>query len=150
MSGHDVAVTQIAASGNAKLVASAGDNVISLWNGSNGQALKTLVLGSMAYTVALSPDGKRVAAGSFDGVVRVFDTAAGKPIFTLASGDAAEWLALTPEGYVNCSDGWAAIGRWQWAKQDVPATACWATLRQPAAVAKLAVGEKVPEPGLKR
>ena len=150
MSGHDVAVNQIAASGNGKLIASAGDDVIRLWNGSAGQALKTLPLGSMAYTVAVSADAKRVAAGSFDGLVRVFDAAAGKPMVTLTSSDGSEWLALTPEGYVNCSDGWSALGRWQVAKQDVPAGECWKALRQPAAVAKLAAGEKVPEPGFQK
>jgi WD40 repeat protein len=150
MSGHDVAVYQIATGGNGKLVASAGDSVIRIWNGSNGQALKTLTLGSMAYTVAVTPDGKRVAAGSFDGLVRVFDGAAGKPIVTLASDDATEWLALTPEGYVNCSNHWAAQGLWRWAGQELPAAACWTALRQPASVARLAAGEKIPEPAFKK
>jgi hypothetical protein len=149
MSGHEVAVHEICASANGKLVASAGDNVVRLWNGSNGQAARTLPVGSLTYAVALSPDGKRAAAGSFDGQVRLFDASAGKPLLTLAAVR-DDWLVATLEGYVNCSDGWAASGRWRVAGQELPAAACWSALRQPAAVAKLAAGEKQPEPMFKK
>ncbi len=146
MSGHDVAVHEICVSRDGKLVASAGaDKTVRLWNGSNGQSVRTIPVGSLAYAVALSPDGTRVVAGSFDGLVRVFVTATGKPVVTLAS-TATEWLAVTPEGYVNSSEGWAMIGRWRIAGRDLPAATCWTTLRQPEAVAKLAAGVKLPEP----
>jgi DNA-binding beta-propeller fold protein YncE len=150
MSGHDVAVHEICVSHDGKLVASAGaDKSVRLWNGSNGQGTKSIPVGSLTYAVALSPEGKRVVAGSFDGMVRLFDTATSKPVLTLAS-TTTEWLALTPEGYVNCSDGWGTVGRWRVAGQDLPSAACWAVLRQPEAVSKLAAGEKVPEPSFRK
>jgi WD40 repeat protein len=143
-------VQEICASPNGKLVASAGaDKSVRLWTGGTGQGIRSIPIGSVVYAVALSPDGKRVVAGSFDGLVRVFDTTAGKPLLTLASGP-ADWLAVTPEGYVNGSDGWATQGRWRVAGQELPAAVCWAALRQPAAVAKLAAGEKLPEPSFKK
>jgi WD40 repeat protein len=151
VSGHDIAVHEICASRDGKLVASAGaDKVVRLWNGSSGQGARQIPIGSLAYAVALSPDGKRVAAGSFDGLVRVFDTAAGKPLLTLASGGDSAWLAVTPPGYVNGSDGWMELGRWRVGGQELPAEACLAALRQPAAVAKLAAGDKLPEPSFKK
>jgi len=150
MSGHDLAVHEICVSHDGKLVASAGaDKAVRLWNTSNGQGTKTISIGSLTYAVALSPDSERVAAGSFDGLVRVFDTATGKPVLTLAS-TATDWLAVTPEGYVSGSDGWAKVGRWRVAGQDLPAAACWAALLQPEAVAKLAAGTKLPEPSFKK
>jgi WD40 repeat protein len=150
-SGHDIAVQEICASPNGKFVASAGaDKAVRLWNGSNGQGVRSISVGSVVYAVALSPDGKRVVAGSFDGLVRVFDTTAGKPLLTLASAGQADWLAVTPEGYVNAGDGWTAAGRWRVAGQELPAEACWTALRQPAAVARLAAGEKLPGPSFKK
>jgi WD40 repeat protein len=150
MSGHDLAVHEICVSHDGKMVASAGaDKAVRLWNGANGQGVKTIPVGSLTYAVALSPDNKRVAAGSFDGAARVFDTAAGKPLLTLAS-TAADWLVVTPEGFVNSSDGWAKIGRWQLAGQELPAATMWAVLRQPEAVTKLAAGVKLPEPSFKK
>jgi WD40 repeat protein len=150
-SGHDIAVHEICTSRDGKLVASAGaDKAVRLWNGSNGQGQRTIPIGSLTYAVTISPDGKRVVAGSFDGLVRIFDTAVGRPVLTLASNPTGDWLALTPEGYINCDDGWAALGRWRIAGQDLPATDCWSALRRPAAVAKLATGEKLPEPSFKK
>ncbi len=90
--------TEICVSRDGKLVASAGaDKTVRLWNGSNGQSVRTIPVGSLAYAVALSPDGTRVVAGSFDGLVRVFVTATGKPVVTLAS-TATEWLARHARG----------------------------------------------------
>ena len=150
MSGHDIAVHEICVSQDGKLVASAGaDKAVRLWNSSNGQSKKTIPIGSLTYAVALSPDGKRVAAGSFDGLVRIFDTATGKPVLTLAS-TATDWLAVTPEGYVNSNEGWAALGHWRVAGQELPAATLWTVLRQPAAVARLTAGEKLPEPIFKK
>jgi WD40 repeat protein len=150
MSGHELAVQEICVSHDGKLVASAGaDKAVRLWNAANGQGTKTIPVGSLTYAVALSPDSKRVVAGSFDGLAQLFDTATGKPVLTLAS-TAADWLAVTPAGYVNGSDGWAALGHWRVAGQELPAATCWTALRHPDAVAKLAAGEKLPEPSFKK
>jgi WD40 repeat protein len=146
-----VAVHELCVSRDGKLVASAGgDKTLRLWNGSNGQGVRTIPVGSLTYAAGISPDGTRVVAGSFDGVVRLFDVATGKAVLTLVSGGAAEWAAVTPEGYVSTSDDWAALGRWQIAGQELPSAACWAALRHPEAVAQVMAGVRVPEPTFRK
>jgi dipeptidyl aminopeptidase/acylaminoacyl peptidase len=148
LNGHDVAVHELAFDKAGKLLASAGgDRTVRLWNGSSGEPLRTLPASSMVYAVALRPDGAQVAAGCFDGLVRIFETASGRQLLTIAhvpaDGDAVEWLALTPEGYVAGSEPTLSRGRWLGA-----AAPTWATLKQPAQVARAWRGEKLTDPVL--
>ncbi|TEB33393.1 WD40 repeat-like protein [Coprinellus micaceus] len=45
--------------------------------------LMTIDVGSKVWTVAMSPDGERIASGSRDGLVRIWDAQSGKQIITL-------------------------------------------------------------------
>jgi WD40 repeat protein len=155
VTGHDVAVHELAVSRDGQLLASAGaDKTLRVWNGANGQAVRTIPVGSLAFAAALRPDGKQAAAGSFDGLVRLYEPATGKHLLTLltvpGTGDAPDWLALTPEGYVTGSDAWADRARWRVAGQALDGAALWPALRQPDAVAQLMAGVKVPEPTVKK
>ncbi|HTK78019.1 MAG TPA: hypothetical protein VL371_22320, partial [Gemmataceae bacterium] len=155
VTGHDVAVHELCVSHDGKLVASAGaDKTLRFWNGSNGQSLRTVQVGSLVYAVALRPDGKQAAAGSFDGLVRLYDPATGKLLVTIlavpGAGEVPEWLALTPEGYVAGSEGWSDRGKWRVAGQPLDGATLWPIVTDPDAVAQLLAGAKLPEPAMKK
>jgi hypothetical protein len=107
-------------------------------------------VGSIAYAVAISPNGKLIASGTFDGMVRLWDPATGRQLLALlavpAEGERVDWLALTPEGYTASSVGFAAQMQWRMAGQAVEAAPVWNALRRPEAVVKAARGEKVAAP----
>src|SRR5262249_35634714 len=72
--GHGVGVNELSFSRDGQLVLSAGgDGTARVWNGTTGAPLRTLAVGSMVYSAALSPDGKQAVTGSFDGLVRLWD-----------------------------------------------------------------------------
>src|SRR5262249_43223130 len=146
----DVAVHEIAFDKAGKLVASAGgDKTVRLWNGVTGEPIRTLPAASVAYAVALRPDGKQVAAGCFDGVVRVWDASNARLLATLAhlpaNGDAIEWVALTPEGYVTGSELVLKKGVWLSGGKPLIDVSRWKTVLDSTQVAKALRGEKVNE-----
>jgi WD40 repeat protein len=144
--GHDVAVHELAF-GPGDLLASAGaDKSIRLWNAKSMDSTRTISVGSMAYAVAISPDGKTVAAGTFDGQVRLFAVADGRPLATLVGLSDDEWIAVTPEGFALASDGLTTKGRWRAGKASVNSDWVWKAVRQPVTVAKALAGEKLGEP----
>lgn len=149
--GHGIAVNELGFSKDGKRLVSAGsDRTARVWDGTAGNVLKVLAVGSPVYAVALSPNGKKIATGSFDGLVRLWDEASGRQLLTLvslpANGDKADWLALTPEGYARHSLGLTTVGRWRMANQEVAADRVWPALHQPDRVARALRGESVPLP----
>ena len=60
------------------------DETVRLWDVDSGEAITTLEgHSSYVFSVAFSPDGKRVASGSRDKTVRLWDAESGEAITTL-------------------------------------------------------------------
>jgi serine/threonine protein kinase len=74
---------------------------IGVWNLSNkepwAQPVQRFADELGVASVAISPDGKRLASGSWSGHVRVFDWAAGTQLFDFPVGDVAR-VAFSPDG----------------------------------------------------
>jgi sugar lactone lactonase YvrE len=119
----------------------------------DGTVTRTVTGPTLAYALAYSPDGKRLATGSFDGLVRLWDTTmAGnsrKPMVTLlsATGPNADWLALTPEGYLALSPGLRERSTWRVNGQPFAAVP-WPSVEQPAQVRAAVQGAKIAEVNL--
>ena len=130
-------------------MASAGaDNTARLWNGENGAPLKTLTVGSVAYAIAISPDGKQIAAGSFDGFVRLYDATSARLLLSLVALPNAEqpaWWAITPEGYFDRGGEPTQKAQWRANGQAAP-EALWKPLEDANLVAKACRGETLPAP----
>lgn len=98
--GHRGAVYEVAFDRKGTTLISAGeDGTLKLWNGSTGVLVRSIPVGSLVYSAAISADGQLAAAGSFDGVVRVYETAGGKHLATLIAPPTG-WLTQTPDGQV--------------------------------------------------
>jgi WD40 repeat protein len=97
--GHGKAITKVAFSRDAKLVASAGtDNTIKIWDVATQRELKTFT-GHTApiESMDFSPDGKLLASASDDGSTFLWDANTGEHLLTLISlDDGGEWMAVTP------------------------------------------------------
>jgi hypothetical protein len=123
---------------------------VRVWDPKTGGQLQSIPAGSVAYAVALRPDGKHVAAGLFDGTVRVYETGSARHVVTLlaAPGGSAEgeWLALTPEAFADGSDGLVKAGRWRASGQPLPAAPVWGAVRKRELLPRAIKGDKLPEP----
>jgi WD40 repeat protein/uncharacterized caspase-like protein len=118
--GHGKAITNVAFSRDAKLVASAGtDNTIKIWDVASQRELKTLT-GHTAGVESMdfSPDGKLLASASDDGSTFLWDANTGEHLLTLISlDDGGEWMVVTPEGlFDGTPQSWNQI-LWRY-KQD--------------------------------
>jgi WD40 repeat protein len=115
----------VAWSTDGKLVASGGDDCVSLWETSTGRELRRLDGGKNGPgCVALSRDGRLVAAGCASGEVLVWETATGRLVREFKGHTAAvATLAFAPDGkrlVSTASDGglqtpgqlggWGALG----------------------------------------
>jgi tricorn protease-like protein len=146
--GHGVAVHELAFSKDGKkLLSAGGDRTVRTWDGASGTPVKTTSVGAIAYSAALSGDGKQIAAGCYDGVTRLYDEKSSRLLASLVAihgeGDQADWLALTPEGYAAGSDALVKQGRWRLGGAEVNAAQVWQTLRRADAVANALRGQVV-------
>ena len=99
--GHGKAITKVAFSRDAKLIASAGtDHTIKIWDVATQRELKTLTGHTAGIeSMDFSPDGRLLASASDDGSTFLWDANTGEHLLTLISlDDGGEWMVVTPEG----------------------------------------------------
>jgi WD40 repeat protein len=147
--GHHAAVNDLGVVAGGQVASAGADQTLRFWNAATGDEKQALVLPSLAYAVAVSPDGKRAAAACFDGRVRLYDVAGGRPVLTLlalAADDGVRWLAQTPQGHLVGSPKLLIDGRWTTGGREVPKDAVWRAVFSPEAVARCARGEPARPP----
>src|SRR5262249_36331835 len=87
-----------------RLLSGSYDETIKLWDTRTGALIETFQGHSASvYSVAFSPDGRRVVSGSDDTTIRFWNAATAQPLASLFSSPDGEWLALTPAGLFAAS-----------------------------------------------
>ena len=77
LNGHEGGINAVAVTKDAKLVASAGGEVI-LWNAATGEKVRTIPsTGPFCYDVAFSPDQKQIAIARSDRTVALYEVDSG-------------------------------------------------------------------------
>jgi WD40 repeat protein len=100
---HRGPVTALAWSGSVLASGGADDKVV-LWSMPGGKTLRTLEGGSIVRSLALSPDGKRLAYATEDPKVQLIDVASGKAVAQLAGHhDWVTALTFSPAGELLAS-----------------------------------------------
>lgn len=98
---HGTIVVGVACSADGKLLATASESSVKLWDYAAGRELATLAGpdGGDLRSLAMSPDGKLLAAGSEQQFVYVWDVAQRKQVSRLAVGraDAVDAVAFSPD-----------------------------------------------------
>ena len=145
--GPGVATNEIAIDAKGKLaVAAGGDGTIRTYNPQMGDQSKAMQAGSPVFSIAVDPEGKRLASGLADGTVKVWDAADARLLVTFWSGSGDDWLAVVPEGYVVGSDAILTKAAWKAGGKPITDVKLLIPMRDPAAIAKAAQGQKVAEP----
>jgi outer membrane protein assembly factor BamB len=93
-------ITNLAFTNDSKLVFSAGDNVVHLWDVTTGKESRRFEgHNGQVPAMALSPDGKRLVTGGEDKTIRMWDVATGKELHLLKGhADTVTSLAYAHDG----------------------------------------------------
>jgi WD40 repeat protein len=94
---HSESANAVAFSPDGKLLASASDGVVKLWDPATGAVLQMLEGHTDISAVAFSPDGKLLASASDDQKVRLWDTATGAALQALYYSDWVITIAFSPD-----------------------------------------------------
>lgn len=106
LKGHTAGLRQVRFSPDGKhVVTAAEDRTARIWETATGKLLETIKTDQRGYSVAISPDGKRLAVGTgdwktrADGSVTLYAFPSGRRIKELPGAKGAIWaLAFLPEG----------------------------------------------------
>jgi WD40 repeat protein/tRNA A-37 threonylcarbamoyl transferase component Bud32 len=84
------------------------DGMVKVWDAATGQEILSLQgHGGFVYSVAFSPDGKRLASASADKTVKIWDAITGQDAFTLKGHADRVWsVAFSPDGNRLASGAW--------------------------------------------
>lgn len=90
-----------------QIYAACSDNTVKLFDASSTKVLRTIKgHEDWVYSIAMSPDEKRIASGSGDGTVKLWNISDGKLLWTMNHLGAGtdDWVISTPAGNVISSD----------------------------------------------
>jgi WD40 repeat protein len=96
-----------------KTVASAGDRIIRIWQVDSGKEIQRIEgHKTRIWSIAYSPDGKKLASSSCDMTTRIWEVASGQELFRIAEGAFA--VAFSPDGKTLTTAGFFdnTIGHW--------------------------------------
>jgi eukaryotic-like serine/threonine-protein kinase len=107
IAAHDGPIRGIAFSPDGRQLASAGNDLVKVWDFADGrQRLALAGHTDQPREVAFSPDGSRLASSSVDGTVRVWDVATGRPPLILRGHTReVQGVAFSPDGALIASAG---------------------------------------------
>jgi WD40 repeat protein/serine/threonine protein kinase len=110
LSGHKRPVLSVSFSGDGKILASAGGNLVKLWAVDAGSKREPATLkrsdGVTIACVAFAPDNRTLAAGCGDGVIQLWDVTTGKESATLRGHVHQVYsVAFSPDGKTLASAG---------------------------------------------
>lgn len=75
LTGHSAGITGLAFSATGTLYSASADNTIRHWSVADSRQLAMTTTPAVAQSLALTPDGTRLATGHADNLIRVWDTA---------------------------------------------------------------------------
>lgn len=115
--GHVRGPRLITFSPDEKILASAGGEIIKLWDVVTGKHLATLKGHSgRVNSIAFSPNGKILASGSEDETIKIWEIATGNSIATLEEdselADRVNSIAFSPDGKILASGTYRRIKLW--------------------------------------
>ncbi|KAI9189314.1 beta transducin [Blastocladiella emersonii ATCC 22665] len=105
MHGHRGDIRALALSQDDELLASAGTNLVKVWNVRNAKCIRTMDAG-YALSVAFVPGGKYLLVGTKSGELQIFSLASSALVESIKAHDSAIWsIALCPDktGFVTGS-----------------------------------------------
>lgn len=99
LSGPTAEIRSLAFAPDDTTLAGTGDRIIHLWNAATGQSLSGAGRRSQARpSVAVSPDGTRIASNGGGRAGQVWDVASGKPLWPLSDGEELQQVAWSRDG----------------------------------------------------